>query len=158
MSAPPPVAEPVASPAQDASQESRPDGRAAVKWVAQAGALFAIYVATALLGLSQKFDPVSGFATLVWAPTGLALAALVTSRRTSLWPAIALGAFAANMSQGAPPLVAGAIALGNTAEAVLGAFLLRRSGFRPSLERLRDVLVLIAFAAIVSTTVSATVG
>ena len=49
------------------------------------------------------------------------------------------------------------ITCGNTLEGVAGAYLLRRLGFRPSLERIRDVLVLV-FAAVASTTVAATIG
>lgn len=117
--------------------------------------LAAVYVGAARLGL--QLDPVSRFATLVWPPTGLSLAALVLFGR-NLWPGVALGAAVANVWNGAPVLVAGGIALGNTLEAVLGAYALSRvPGFRPSLERLADVLALIA-VALVSTVVSATIG
>ena len=51
------------------------------------------------------------------------------------------------------------MALGNTLEALLGAVLLKRVvGFRPSLDRLRDVLGLVVLAAGLSTLVSATIG
>ena len=40
--------------------------------------------------------PVSGFATLVWPPTGIALAALLL-RGVRLWPAVMLGAVVANV-------------------------------------------------------------
>jgi two-component system, NarL family, sensor histidine kinase FusK len=51
------------------------------------------------------------------------------------------------------------ITTGNTLEALAGAYLLRRvAGFRPSLERVRDVVALVVLAGIVSTTVSATIG
>src|SRR6516165_7355673 len=44
-------------------------------------------------------------------------------------------------------------------EALTGAFLLRRvAGFRPGLERVRDVISLVVFAAVISTMVSATIG
>ncbi len=103
--------------------------------------LAAVYVATARLGL--MLDPAAGFATLVWPPTGIALATLVVMGR-QVWPGIALGALVANLWQGASGGVAVGIALGNTLEAVLGAYLLERVGFRSSLERLRDVLALVA--------------
>jgi signal transduction histidine kinase len=54
--------------------------------------------------------------------------------------------------------VALALATGNTLEALLGAWALDRVGFRRSLDRLRDVLALIGFAALASTLVSATMG
>ncbi len=121
----------------------------------ETAALFIAYFATAYVGL--HFDPVSGFATLVWPPTGIALAALVLRGRY-LWPGIALGALAVNLVTGAPLAAACGIAAGNTIEALLGAFLLQRIGFEPSLERVRDVLGLVVLGAALSTTVSAAVG
>jgi signal transduction histidine kinase len=114
------------------------------------------YVVAARLGLT--LDAVAGFATLVWPASGIALAALLLGGYR-LWPAIAIGAFVANALNGAAPLTALGIAAGNTAEALLGAFLLNRyPGFRNSLERVRDVVALMIFAAGISTTVSATAG
>src|SRR5918912_1574445 len=104
--------------------------------VVRMGGLCVVYLATAKLGLS--LDAVSGFAAAVWPPTGVALAALVLYGYR-LWPGITLGAFLINLSVGAPVLVAGGMALGNTLEALLGTVLLERVvGFRPSLERLQD--------------------
>ncbi|MBI3268205.1 MAG: MASE1 domain-containing protein [Planctomycetes bacterium] len=119
-------------------------------------AVFCGYYLTARLGLSM--DAEAGFATLVWPPTGIALAALLLYGYR-LWPAIAAAALLVNYQTGASPLVACGIGTGNTLEAVLGAFLLRR--FVPlqnSLERVRDVLGLFLFAALLSTLLSATVG
>ena len=115
-----------------------------------------LYVLAARVGLMM--DAVAGFATLVWPPTGIALAALLLYGY-GLWPGIFVAAFAANIWTGAPALVALGIGVGNTLEAVLGAYALRRiPGFRPSLDRLRDVLGLIVLAAGLTTTVSATIG
>src|SRR5262249_31991675 len=120
------------------------------------GVLCVIYFVTAQLGLS--LDAVSGFATAVWPPTGIALVALVLYGHR-LWPGIALGAFLVNLLAGAPVLVAGGMALGNTLEALLGAVLLTRVvGFRPALDRLRDVLGLVGLGAGLSALVSATIG
>jgi signal transduction histidine kinase len=103
-------------------------------------------------------DAVAGFATLVWPATGIALAALLIFGYR-VWPGVFIGAFVANMLTGAPPLVALGIAAGNTLEAVVGAYLLRRIvGFRPSLDGLQDVLGLIVLAAGLSTMISSTVG
>ena len=56
-------------------------------------------------------------------------------------------------------LSASGVAVGNTLEALLGAFLLRRVvRFRPALDRLRDVLGLVILAAGLSPLVSATIG
>jgi len=117
--------------------------------------VFVSYVATARLGLS--FDALAGIATTVWPPTGIALAALVL-RGTHLWPAVSLAAFVANLSTGIPFWGAALIAAGNTLEALVGATLLKRFSFDPRLARLRDVLLLIGFAALVSTLISASFG
>jgi signal transduction histidine kinase len=119
-------------------------------------ALAALYIAAARVGLA--IDAVAGFATLVWAPSGIALAALLL-RGDRLWPGVLIGAFIANTLTGAPLLVALGIATGNTLEAVLGVYALRRiPGFRASLDRVSDALGLIVLAAGLSTVVSATIG
>ena len=118
--------------------------------------LAGIYVVAARLGLMM--DAVAGFATLVWPATGIALAALVLFGYR-LWPGVFIGAFIANVMTGAPAIVALGMAVGNTLEAVVGTGLVRRvPGFRPSLDRLQDILALIVLAAGVSTMVSATIG
>ncbi|PYV42930.1 MAG: hypothetical protein DMG06_12425 [Acidobacteria bacterium] len=96
--------------------------------------------------------------TAVGPPTGIALAALLLFGQ-DLWPAISLSAFLVNQQADEPWLTACAIAAGNTLEALLAAWLLRRvAGFENRLERLRDVFALIGFAALLSTAVSATIG
>src|SRR5439155_4947558 len=93
-----------------------------------------------------------------WPPAGLALAALLLLG-VRYWPGIAIGAFLVNASAGVPLAGAAGIGVGNTLEAVVGALLLQRvARFRPSLERLRDVLALALLAAPLATTLSATVG
>jgi PAS domain S-box-containing protein len=119
------------------------------------GVLFGVYVGAARLGI--ELSVARGVITPVWAPTGIALAALVLYGRR-LWPAIALGAFVANATSGASVPEAAAIAVGNTLEAVVGRELLVRANFRPALDRVRDVLALIVLGAVASTTISATNG
>lgn len=132
------------------------DGRAVVL---EGGSLFAVaivYFVTARAGL--LLATVGHSVTLVWPPTGLALAMLFTHGRR-LWPAIALGAFAANATTPGVPLIAAAtIALGNTGEALIGTELLRRSGFEPSLRRVSDVLRLLLLGCAVGPIASALVG
>src|SRR3990172_5236715 len=127
-----------------------------LSYVVKVTILFLLYVTTATFGLS--IDTVSGFATLVWPPTGISLAFLLLFGY-KLWPGVWFGAFAANLLKDAPRPVAFVIATGNTLEAVLGVYILMHlvPGFRNSLSRLRDVLGLI-LVAVVSTTVSATIG
>jgi len=118
--------------------------------------LFVAYFVTARLGL--LLDAVAGFATLVWPPTGIALAALVLFG-TRLWPAVLAAALCVNLVIGGSLPVALSIAAGNTLEAVVGAWLLRRIGrFDPRLERIRDIVSLVLLGAGVSTAISATVG
>jgi len=123
-------------------------------WLQLAGVSGA-YVVAAKFGINLSVA--HGVITPVWAPSGISLAALLIFGRR-LWPAVALGAFVANATSGAEPLVAAAIAAGNTLEAVAGAFLLERVRFRVSLERVRDVLALVVFGAGLSTLLSATNG
>jgi len=123
-------------------------------WLALAG-VTAAYVATAKFGITLSVA--HGVITPVWAPSGISLAALLLFG-PRLWPAVALGAFIANGTSGAEPAVAAGIAVGNTLEALVGAYLLRKVGFRVSLGRVRDVLMLVVFGAGVSTLISATNG
>ena len=126
-------------------------------YAAQLGLLFGLYLLTAKFGL--QLDAVSGVATPVWPPTGIALVALVLYGYR-LWPAVALAALVVNATIHQNPLPSAvAIAAGNTLEAILGVWLLRRYvDFRPSLDRVRDVLGLAILAAGLSTLVSATIG
>ena len=118
-------------------------------------ALFLGYVSSAKLGI--ELSVAHGVITPVWAPTGIALAALVLYG-PRLWPAVALGALVANATSGASLPDAIFISVGNTLEAVIGSVLLHRVGLRPALDRVRDVFTLILFGAVVSTAVAATNG
>ena len=133
-----------------------PSGRTDLGYFLKAGVLTVVYVFFARLGL--QIHAINVFATLVWPPTGIALAAILLAGYR-FWPAIALGAIAANLWTGAPFLVALGIGVGNTLEALAGAYAVRRiPGFRSSLDRLIDVLGLIALAGVLSPIVSATIG
>jgi signal transduction histidine kinase len=115
----------------------------------------AVYFVTARLGL--ELAVVSRQVSIIWPATGLALALLVLRGRR-LWPAVLLGAFAANVLNDTSVLASTGIAAGNTIEALIGATLLQRVGFQPSMRRLHDVASLFLLAACLSTIVSATVG
>jgi integral membrane sensor domain MASE1/anti-sigma regulatory factor (Ser/Thr protein kinase) len=118
-------------------------------------ALALVYFGAAKLGLALAFSNES--VTAIWPPTGIALAALVLGGR-GLWPGVLLGAFLANVTTDVPVYAAAGIAVGNTLEAVVGAWLLERFGFRPTLLRLRDLFALVVLGAVISTAVSATIG
>jgi PAS domain S-box-containing protein len=117
--------------------------------------LFVAYVVSAKLGI--ELSVAHGLITPVWAPTGISLAALVLFG-PRLWPAVALGAIVANATSGAAFTDALFISVGNTLEAVVGSVLLRRVGFRPALDRVRDVFSLFLLGAVASTTIAATNG
>jgi len=119
-------------------------------------AIAAVYFVSAKLGFTLA--SVAEQVTAVWPPTGISLA-VVLLFGYRVWPGILAGAFVANLTTNEPPAVAGVIALGNTLEALTGAWVLRRLlGFDNSLERIRDVVGLVVLAAAASTTVSATIG
>ena len=130
-------------------------GRSGARVLAGTVALAAVYCAAGRLGL---LIPVSqDHVTLLWAPTGIALAAVLRFGYAAL-PGIALGALLVNLTVGGPPGLALSIAAGNTLEALAGAWLLRRAGFRPSLERVRDVFLLIVLGVLAAPAVGATIG
>lgn len=122
----------------------------------QLALLFIIYFLTARFGLMT--NAVNNFAALVWPPTGLALAALIIYG-LRLWPSVFAAAFLVNLLAGASFFVALGIGVGNTLEAIAGAYLCTRlRGFHRSLDRREDVVRFILFAAIMSTLISATFG
>src|SRR6516225_1251738 len=117
--------------------------------------VFVAYLAAGKVGLSTPFT--SNNISPVWPASGVALTAVLLFGYR-VWPGIAAAAFLVNW--GALPHVAAAgLACGNTLAALTAAFLLRRiTNFDVSLSRLRDLLGLIAYAALGSTTVSASIG
>jgi len=124
-------------------------------YLLRVAAIAAVYHVSAQLGFTLAV--VAEQVTTVWPPTGIALAAVVLLG-PGVWPGILAGAFLANLATNEPAGVAAAIAAGNTLEALAAGWLLRRSGFDHGLERIRDVLALVALAAAGSTMVSATIG
>src|SRR2546423_14205953 len=106
-----------------------------LRYVFQIAAVAVAYYAAARVGLLAAVA--KSVVSSAWPPSGVALAALLLLG-LRLWPGIALGAFLLNWTAGVSAAGATGIALGNTLEAVAGAWLLGRGGdFRPSLERAR---------------------
>jgi signal transduction histidine kinase/integral membrane sensor domain MASE1 len=131
-------------------------GRSAA-W-SRAGEIAAVglaYFAAARFGLG--FAAVAEQVTVVWPPSGIALAALLILGG-GVWPGVWLGAFAANVLAHEGPATAVAIATGNTLEALVGLVLLRRVHFHESLDRVWDVMGLLGLGAVLGATVGATVG
>jgi integral membrane sensor domain MASE1 len=131
-------------------------GRVGGRYLVQVAGLAVAYYVTGKLGLDLAFATDS--VTAIWPPTGIAIAALVLAG-PSLWPGVALGAFLTNVDTGVPIGTVLGITAGNTLAATAGALMLRRhSGFRPTLERPRDVLALALLGGAAAMAVSATVG
>jgi len=118
-------------------------------------ALAVVYFASAKLGLT--FAMVAEQVSLVWPPSGIALGVLMLCG-VRLWPGVLLGAFLAHWTAAESPLVALAIAAGDTLGAVLGVYLLQKAGLRGRILNLSHALSLIGFGAVVSATIGATVG
>jgi signal transduction histidine kinase/integral membrane sensor domain MASE1/ActR/RegA family two-component response regulator len=119
-------------------------------------AVLLVYILTGKLGLALAFGHSS--ATPVWPPAGIALAALLLLGNR-VWPVIFLGAFVVNATTAGSLVTALGIAGGNTLEALVGAYLVRRFARGAAVfERAQDIFKLAALAAVVSTAVSATIG
>jgi len=128
-------------------------------WTAGAAenlALTAVYVGCGKFGLSLAFDNAS--ASVVWPPTGAALAALLV-RGYRLWPGVFLGAFLMNITtQGSLGTTFG-IAVGNACEAIAGAWLVRQFAAElKAFTRTRTFFRFVVLAGMVSTTISPLVG
>ncbi len=118
--------------------------------------LAAAYYAASKFGFSLAY--VAEQVTVVWPPTGIALAAVLLLG-PRVWPGIMLGAFLTNVTMHEPVLTALGVAAGNTLEALGGVWLLRRyAGPGPYLSDVKGVLGLMFFAAAIGTTISATIG
>ncbi|MBS0197858.1 MAG: PAS domain S-box protein [Planctomycetes bacterium] len=117
-----------------------------------------IYVATALWSL--RLSAIAPQASLIWAPSGLALAAMIIFGQR-VWPAMLIGATVANGLytdwQFVPSSIA--IGVGNTLETVLAWWLLRRVlGFDPRMRRIADGVAIVFVAAPLATLPAALIG
>ena len=98
-------------------------GASASGWRAQARYLSALltvtlaYFVMAKLGL--RLASINPSASPIWPPTGLALAAVLLGA-LRIWPAIFIGAFAANATTAGTLATSALIALGNTLEGLVG--------------------------------------
>ena len=122
----------------------------------QVGLLAAVYFATAKASLVFAIPP--GYATAVWPPSGIALAAILLLGNR-VWLGIWLGAALVNLTVASSPIAAVTIATGNTLEALAGAALVRRhiTDGPPYFDRARNVVKFVAVAVLCSA-VAATIG
>src|SRR5215470_17011931 len=115
------------------------------------------YFATGWLGLLVPYY--GAHVTLVWAPTAIALAAVVLAGPTVI-PGIFLGCSGLNVSlEPNLPVPATLIAIGNTvAPSLTGIALARSYGFRPQLDRLRDAFAYLGVGVLGTGLITATLG
>lgn len=115
-----------------------------------------MYFTAAKLGLALAI--VHPSASAVWPPTGIALAAFLLYGNR-VWPGIAIGAFAANVTNVGTIATSLGIATGNTLEGFVGAWLVNRYAMgRNTFMRAVDVFKFAGLAAGLSTVLSATIG
>jgi len=124
--------------------------------VLTAAILTALYIVAGKLGLMLGL--INPSASAVWAPTGIAIAAvLILGQR--VWPGIFVGAFVVNATTAGTLLTSLGIATGNTLEALIGAALVDRfAQGRHAFHRPQDTFKFAFLAGMLSTTVSASIG
>ena len=128
-----------------------------LKYLAGVTAFTLVYVAAAKFGL-WLVPGVQNSVTPVWPPAGIALAVILVFGYR-FWPGILIGAFAITAFSGFPVTTALGIGVGNTLEAMLATYLLRRVGaFHRALDRLWDVLGFVAMASVCAAILGATFG
>ena len=122
---------------------------------AQALLLAVVYFAAAKLALAAAIPP--GYATPIWPPSGIALAALLLWGRP-LWPGIWLGSFAANASVEGALVASAVIATGSSVQCFAIAALIERGlGVPRRFAHVREVLRFvgtIAAGALIAPTVA----
>jgi PAS domain S-box-containing protein len=118
--------------------------------------LAAVYFVTGKLGL--KLAVVHASATPVWLPTGISLAALL-KLGYPVWPGLFLGAFLVNVTTAGTVATSAGIAMGNTLEGVVGAYLATRfANGLGAFDRTKDIFKFSLLAGLVSTAISPTFG
>ena len=117
-----------------------------LSYLATVCVLGGIYFGAAKLALLAAIPP--GYATPVWPPSGIAVAAVLLFG-SRVWPGIWLGAGLVNVAIQSSLTAATLIATGNTLEALAAAALVHRYGLQPaSFDRAEDVVEFIAIAAL----------
>ena len=126
--------------------------------------LASLYVAAGWIGVNLDFSHKN--VSLIWLPSGLSLAALILFGRR-LWPGVLLGSLTLNaiivptypVGIGIATAAGLAVAIGNMLEALVGSWVMvEHFSFRPTLARVRDVVVLVVVGGVLATTLSAGIG
>src|SRR5512137_2853011 len=104
-------------------------------------ALAVVYHLAARLGLKMAY--VQANTSPVWPPTGIGLAALLILGYR-YWPGIGLGVLLGSLLTGAPFDLAVGMSLGNTLEALIAVYCLKRIvGLHHEIDRIQDVVGLV---------------
>lgn len=140
-----------------AAPDSGPPARRGVLPIGlQTVLLGVVYVIAGKLGLSLAI--VHPSASAVWAPSGIALAALIVMGYR-VWPGIFLGALIVNVTTAGSIFTSLGIATGNTLEGLIGAYLVNRfANGRDAFERPQDTFRFALLAGMAATAVAATIG
>ncbi len=130
-------------------------------WALQVLGVAVAYAVTGKLGLLLAIPP--GYATLIWPPSGIALAGVLLYGYR-VWPGVLLGSFLVNVWTGFDAsslssfLVPLGIGSGAALQAVVGSFLIRRyAGFPNPLANEREVFSFLGWGA-ASCIVNAVIG
>jgi len=131
-------------------------------WLARTLLVAALSYVTGQLGLELALPP--GYATAIWPPSGIALAAVLLAGNR-VWPGILLGELLLTFSLSGGPLTFGALAMpffvavGAVLQAVVGAFLVRRLAAWPnSLSEPREIGLMLLYGGLLACLISATIG
>jgi diguanylate cyclase (GGDEF)-like protein/PAS domain S-box-containing protein len=135
------------------------------EWAGKVALLAALYFVTGWLGLQLAQPP--GYATAIWPPSGLMLAALLLWSRT-VWPGVWLGSLLLNLWVGydrsgvlgmVDAVIAAILATGSTLQGLVGAGLVKRFvGVSTALESGRQIVRFILFGGPLACVIAATIG
>ncbi len=126
-----------------------------------------LYVFTGKVGLLLAVPP--GYATFIWPPSGIALGMLIL-HGWRLWPGILIGSFLLNSyisgafvfhghMESGKLLIALGIALGSTAQALVGRALVNRFfGLPITLTKIKDMLFLFLLSGPIACLIAATIA
>jgi Predicted integral membrane sensor domain len=125
-----------------------------VIYLAKILVLAVIYHLAARVGLSMAY--VQANTSPVWPPTGIGLAALLIFGYR-LWPGISLGVLIGSLLTGAPFSLALGITIGNTLEALVAVYFLKKFvSIHNEIDRIQDVVGLV-LVSLVCTTIGASI-
>jgi signal transduction histidine kinase len=118
--------------------------------------LFLIYYVSGKIGL--QFSCIHSNATVIWAPSGIALAAMLLFGYR-VWPAILLAAFFTNFTTVSSLVPSIAVAIGSTLEGLIGAYLVNTFAHgKNAFLRAGDIFKYTILAALLSTTIVPNIG